>query len=85
MESNGLLPCTQEPTTGPYLEPDYSNPYHPFCFSKIQFNILWVFPVVSFFLDFPPKPCIYSFAIHSNAVYMPCIFLDLIILIIFRK
>jgi hypothetical protein len=24
-----LLPCSQEPSAGPYLEPDQSNPYHP--------------------------------------------------------
>jgi hypothetical protein len=29
MEPEGLLPCSQEPSTGPYSEPDKSNPYHP--------------------------------------------------------
>jgi hypothetical protein len=28
MELGGSLPCSQEPSTGPYPEPDQSNPYH---------------------------------------------------------
>jgi hypothetical protein len=28
IESEGSLPCSQEPSTGPYPEPDQSNPYH---------------------------------------------------------
>jgi hypothetical protein len=29
MEPYSSLPCSQEPSTGPYPEPDRSNPYHP--------------------------------------------------------
>jgi hypothetical protein len=29
MEPDGSLPCSQEPYTGPYSEPDQSIPYHP--------------------------------------------------------
>jgi hypothetical protein len=28
MEAEGLLPCSQGPSTGPYPEPDQSTPYH---------------------------------------------------------
>jgi hypothetical protein len=29
MEPEGSLPPSQEPFTGPYTEPDRSNPHHP--------------------------------------------------------
>jgi hypothetical protein len=29
MKPEGSLPCSQESSTGPYPEPDQSNPYHP--------------------------------------------------------
>jgi hypothetical protein len=35
MEPEGSLPCSQEPSTGPYPEPDHSNPYRPIL-SKID-------------------------------------------------
>jgi hypothetical protein len=36
MEPEGSLPCSQEPSTGPYPKPDPSSPYHPIYLSKIQ-------------------------------------------------
>jgi hypothetical protein len=35
MELEGSLPCSQEPSTGRYFEPDRSSPYHPIL-SKIS-------------------------------------------------
>jgi hypothetical protein len=29
MEPEGPLPCSQEPSIGPYPKPDLSSPYHP--------------------------------------------------------
>jgi hypothetical protein len=29
MESEGSLPYSQEPFTGPYVQPDQSSPYYP--------------------------------------------------------
>jgi hypothetical protein len=39
MEPEGSLPYSQEPSTGPYPEPDRSSPHHPIL-SKIHFNIV---------------------------------------------
>jgi hypothetical protein len=43
MELEGSLPCSQEPSTGPYPKPDQSNLYHPILsyHSKIRFNIVY--------------------------------------------
>jgi hypothetical protein len=39
MEPEVSLPCSQEPSTTLYPEPDQSSPYHPIL-SKIHFNIV---------------------------------------------
>jgi hypothetical protein len=50
METEGSLPPSQKPSTGPYPEPDRSNPTIPSYLSKIHFNI--VHPPTSFFFFF---------------------------------
>jgi hypothetical protein len=37
MEPEDLFPCSQEPSTGPYSEPDQSSPYHPIIFLQDLF------------------------------------------------
>jgi hypothetical protein len=42
MEPGGSLPCSKEPSTGPYPEPDQSNPYHPILNNCLLFFSLGV-------------------------------------------
>jgi hypothetical protein len=37
MEAEGSLPFSEEPSTGPYSQPDKSNPYEPNLFLQDQF------------------------------------------------
>jgi hypothetical protein len=39
MEPEGSIPCSQEPSNGPYSEPYQSSPHHPIL-SKIHFDII---------------------------------------------
>jgi hypothetical protein len=39
MEPEGLLPCSQHPSTGPYPKSDQSSPQHPILF-KIHLNTI---------------------------------------------
>jgi hypothetical protein len=40
MEPEGSFPCLQEPSTGPYPEPDQSNPIIPTSLSKNNIQIV---------------------------------------------
>jgi hypothetical protein len=65
------LPCSQQPSTGPYPEPEPSSPQHPMLsisdpFEYYPATYVWVFPVVSFLLVFLLK----SYASSSSP---PCI------------
>jgi hypothetical protein len=44
MEPEGSLPCSQQPSTGPYPEPDRSSPYHPILslYTLLCFNPLTI-------------------------------------------
>jgi hypothetical protein len=51
IESEGLLPCSQEPSIGTYPEPDKSHPCHPILSILIcSPTYALVFPAVSFLL-----------------------------------
>jgi hypothetical protein len=72
MIPEGSLPCSQEPSTGPYPKPDRSSPSHPFYLSKIHFNpptYILVCLVVSFLLAFSPISYMHSssppFVLHA--------------------
>jgi hypothetical protein len=58
-EPGGSSPHSQQPATGPYLEPVESNPHRPANLSKIHSDPIYalVFRVVSFLRALPPKPC----------------------------
>jgi hypothetical protein len=87
MEPDGSLPCSQDPSTGPYPEPDQSSPYQPIL-SKIHFNI--VHPTTSWFsqwsltvwLHHQYSLCIPLLPIRATCPAYLLLLLDLIILIV---
>jgi hypothetical protein len=73
MEPKSSLPCSQEPATGPYPEPDESDPHPKPDFLKIHFKTIIhfhaVLPSGLFTSGFPTKTlCAF---LTSHACYMP--------------
>jgi hypothetical protein len=75
-QPEGSSPCPQEPSTGPYPEPDRSSPYHtiPFYLCKIHFFNIVHLPTslssywsLSFWLSHQ-----YPIPIRPHLCYMPC-------------
>jgi hypothetical protein len=58
MEPEASLPCSQEPSTGPYPQPHQSNPYHPiphiFAIIILSSHLLLGLPSGLFPSGFPP-------------------------------
>jgi hypothetical protein len=74
MEPEGSLPCSQEPTTGPYPEPDVSSHTLPSCFLNTRSRIILPSTCRTPQWSHPLK---FS---HQNSVYISQLPLDLITL-----
>jgi hypothetical protein len=65
IESESSIPCSQEPSTGPYTEPYQFNPHHPILSPKIHFNT--VHPPTSC----SPKWSLSFWLSHQYAIFIP--------------
>jgi hypothetical protein len=90
MEPEGSLPCSQEPSTGPYPEPDQSSPYHPILSLRsilILSTYLCLGHPSGLFRSSFPTNMLYELLFSPIRATFPThlILLDLIILNIFGK
>jgi hypothetical protein len=71
MEHEGPLPRSQEPSTGPYPDPDQDSSYHPILSPRsiliLYTTYVLVFLAVFFILAFPPISS--PFMVHALFVY----------------
>jgi hypothetical protein len=76
MEPLGSLPCSQEPSTGPYPEPDQCSSYHStpclLRFILIFCTHLCLGPSSGLFPSGFPTNIIYAFLFPPHSCYMPC-------------
>jgi hypothetical protein len=72
MEPQGSLPCSQEPTTGPYPEPYQSNPHHPILrfILILSTNLHLGLPSGLFPSGFPTN-ILHAFLFSPHSCYMP--------------
>jgi hypothetical protein len=66
METEGSLPCSQEPSTDPHPEPDQSNPYHPILHPPTSWSSQWS---LTFLVSHQYPTCI---PLLPHTCHMPC-------------
>jgi len=71
MEPEGSLPCSQDSATGPYPDPDESNPQPHTYFPKIHSNIIFPSAPSGLFSSGIPFKLLYAFLISPMHVTSP--------------